>query len=983
MKKVSFLIAILLIQFCALAGTGGNTRKVLIITLSGTRPDALVAANTPNIDALISGGFYTYDSWSQERTVDGPAISSIFTGVYSPKHGVTNNSYVGSDFNTYPYFNTLAKQVNNSFKCVQYVEFWPASDNVSNDGWDQKLKGNNAGGDGITLIQDANTDVLALQFDAIDLEGHTSGFDPNNQAYLDVIEGVDQQIGNIINAMRNRPNYAQEDWLVLVVSPYAGDGTSHGGSTYEERRVFWIGFSDRGTPQRASGPQNGSFTNPVDPGTYDLSASVNLVTQRQSPVLVDIGTTALHHLIYDSGIVPENNAAWDLDGKSWLCAMGLCDPPITATINAIGSTNFCQGDSVQLNANVDTSYSYQWYRNGVLLPGATNDVYFAKQTGLFTARVYTATQGDTSVGIQVTVNPSPTVVATVSPNDSVCQGNQISLAASGANSYVWTNGVSSGVPFTVNNPGFYIVSGTAANGCVGLDTVNITVIANPASQAISGNTTITPLQTYFYTVGNIAGITYNWVATGGSIANGQGTNAVNITWNASGPYGIVLTQANVIGCSSTSNLTIVGGNNACTVSYSVTQSTAANPLCSGDTVLLTVQASAGVSLQWYNNGTQLSTNDSLVVTTSGQYQVRLDSAGCTALSNATSLTFQPVPATPTIIVNGQTGNCSGALPILSVSNTYNTYLWSTGANSPTLALTQSGTYGLEVSNVNGCKALAAPVSVNLSIVPQYDICIVSVDSATNKNVIVWEKQNTAGIDSFYLYKETNQLNVFNKIGAVGVNDFSTFIDQSSNPAQQADRYTIAVLDTCGNVSLQSTPQQTIHLTSNLGLGGVINLIWNAYSGFTYPSYNIYRSSGAGGLQLLTTISAASTSFTDTNPPAGLVYYQVGITNPNGCSPSKANDYSSSLSNLIEVNTVGVAEIEPDLVSIYPNPATDVITISTQSQTAGISYVLIDLLGRVILQENADKQVVLVPLAQLNPGMYLLQVNGQVYKVIKE
>ena len=68
-------------------------RKVLIIGIDGLRTDALQQANTPNLDALIASGFYTYESWHEGITVSGPSWSTIMCGVEFPKHGVTSNSY--------------------------------------------------------------------------------------------------------------------------------------------------------------------------------------------------------------------------------------------------------------------------------------------------------------------------------------------------------------------------------------------------------------------------------------------------------------------------------------------------------------------------------------------------------------------------------------------------------------------------------------------------------------------------------------------------------------------------------------------------------------------------------------------------------------------------------------------------------------------------------------------------------------------------
>ncbi|HWB65054.1 MAG TPA: T9SS type A sorting domain-containing protein, partial [Chitinophagales bacterium] len=46
--------------------------------------------------------------------------------------------------------------------------------------------------------------------------------------------------------------------------------------------------------------------------------SVDTTILHQTPVHTDVAVTALHHLIYDTGINPGTQPSWNLDGKSWL-----------------------------------------------------------------------------------------------------------------------------------------------------------------------------------------------------------------------------------------------------------------------------------------------------------------------------------------------------------------------------------------------------------------------------------------------------------------------------------------------------------------------------------------------------------------------------------------------------------------------------------------------------------------------------------------
>ncbi len=317
-------ITITIIAFvCTLAAYASQTRKVLVIGIDGCRSDAFQQANTPHLDSLIATGLFTYDAWHLGITVSGPSWSTIMTGVWWNKHGVTSNAYTGSNFNSYPYFPTHAKEIKPSLKCVQVVEWAPMSDNVYNDGWDSKLK--TPDGDGASTaavaaaqLADNDLDCMFVYFDAVDLTGHSSGFSPTNPSYIQAIENVDANIGIVLNALYSRPNYANEDWLVLITTDHGGIGTGHGGITWEERHIWWIASGKDVSHQQITASDPGTY-NLLGTGIYNASG-VDQNLMKTSPVQADIAVTALHHLIYDSGIQPENQSAWALDGKSWLQA---------------------------------------------------------------------------------------------------------------------------------------------------------------------------------------------------------------------------------------------------------------------------------------------------------------------------------------------------------------------------------------------------------------------------------------------------------------------------------------------------------------------------------------------------------------------------------------------------------------------------------------------------------------------------------------
>ena len=63
--------------------------------------------------------------------------------------------------------------------------------------------------------------------------------------YIEAIEEKDTQVGQMVDALKSRKNYANEDWLIMVSTDHGGLGTSHGGPSEEERTIFIVANGER------------------------------------------------------------------------------------------------------------------------------------------------------------------------------------------------------------------------------------------------------------------------------------------------------------------------------------------------------------------------------------------------------------------------------------------------------------------------------------------------------------------------------------------------------------------------------------------------------------------------------------------------------------------------------------------------------------------------------------------------------------------
>lgn len=274
--------------------------------------------------------------------------------------------------------------------------------------------------------------------------------------------------------------------------------------------------------------------------------------------------------------------------------------------------------------------------------------------------------------------------------------------------------------------------------------------------------------------------------------------------------------------------------------------------------------------------------------------------------------------------------------------------------------------------------------------PETPICMVSVDSTTNNNVIVWDKPVSDLIDKFIVYKESDEANIYNAIGTLNYGESAIFSDTNSNPNMKSYRYKLGFEDAIGHIFPAGDLHQTIHLSINQGIGNSWNLIWTDYIGFDVASYNIYRRTDVSGFSQIATISASFSSYTDLEAPVGNVYYIVEVVNPAGCSPlSRSTDYSSSYSNVATNNVLGVNDPAKDIiVSIYPNPANELLNITGSETFKGkVKFELSDLLGKtVFVNEISDMKAnssYSINLTSYKDGLYVLKVSSDAGSISKK
>lgn len=363
-------------------------------------------------------------------------------------------------------------------------------------------------------------------------------------------------------------------------------------------------------------------------------------------------------------------------------------PNLTSTINIVievtpapssppsitGNSAICVGQSVTLTAGGPFS-NFVW-SNGQSGPSIT-----VNQAGS-----YTVTGG---TGLCQLTSP-PFTVTTVSPPELTITGVDLycgeplpDLTASfGYDSLLWSTGETDQVIFA--GAGTYTVSGYY-QGCVNVSAPFTVVEQDPGAPVISGATQ--------YCEGNnttlsVNGALYDLVQWN----TGSFDDAITVT---AGTYTVT---AQFLNCVYESQVVVQ--------EIVLPPVTVTGPalLCEGG--IVNINATPGFETYTWNNNAVGQT----ISVQAGTYFVAASIGPCTTFSNTFTISQAPNPVP---VITGPNFSCGGTPVLLTTTQPFQTYNWSTGSTTSTTQ-TGSGSITVTVTDANGCTGTSAPFAVTVA-----------------------------------------------------------------------------------------------------------------------------------------------------------------------------------------------------------------------------------------------------------------------------
>lgn len=295
-----------------------------------------------------------------------------------------------------------------------------------------------------------------------------------------------------------------------------------------------------------------------------------------------------------------------------------------------------------------------------------------------------------------------------------------------------------------------------------------------------------------------------------------------------------------------------------------------------------------------------------------------------------------------------------------------TYTWNTSPvqTGPVAGNLPGGNYTVTVTEGYGC-AQTSTVLITEPAADSAKICMVTVDSISQHNIIIWDKTSFTTVDSFIVYREI-ATNNYQPIGVVAYDSLSEFVDttrthyfpNTGDPNAGTYRYKLQAKSSCGTSGPLSPYHNTIYITNS---GGTFtwSQLYSIESGLNpVSSYVLMRDDSTTG-NWHAVASVAGTQQTVSDPMfatyQNTASWRVETVWSISCTPTRS--INRSLSNVFTNHLISVKEEKMEkMISLFPNPSSGNMIIDFNSaKDLRVHVEIINILGEHIFSNDYHNQ----------------------------
>ncbi|MGJ7031177.1 alkaline phosphatase family protein [Niabella hirudinis] len=198
--------------------------KVLFVMADGLVGTEIKQINPPTLSSMVNNAIYSYNSINSitdDSITNEKGWATLLTGVTSSKHQVINNLTDPNDLAHYPTLLTRIKAAGTGIKSVSIATNQAFSDVLQRDA-DEKFvfaaNDEQASAKATDVLAQTTAGLVMVQLGGADAAGRQYGYAAGVSQYTQAVAKIDGYISQFLNTLKNRGNYDNENWLVVVAS---------------------------------------------------------------------------------------------------------------------------------------------------------------------------------------------------------------------------------------------------------------------------------------------------------------------------------------------------------------------------------------------------------------------------------------------------------------------------------------------------------------------------------------------------------------------------------------------------------------------------------------------------------------------------------------------------------------------------------------------------------------------------------------------